>query len=97
MFFYLEHDKDSGFMSNFSYKSFTAPDPASWIFEAPNPNTPAPPASATIEFRHSDQCFMYCKALYFGDKDTASMILKTNQPTECKSLGRAVTPFSQEK
>lgn len=91
-------------MSNFYYQSFTAPDPASWIFK--DANTPATlntvigageQQQATIEFRHSEQYFMYCKALYFGDKDTAWMILNTKSPTECKSLGRAVRLFSQEK
>lgn len=103
IFFYMEHEKEFGFMSNFHYESFTAPNPALWIIKDANAPATSNTASeteeqqATIEFRHSEQYFMYCKALYFGDKDTAWMILRTKSPTECKSLGRAVNDFSQEK
>lgn len=109
IFFYREDDKDVGFMSNFYCQPFTAPDPASWLFELANP-TPAPPTSsnptigtgreqepATIEFRHSEQYFIYCKALCMGDHDTAWMILQAKSPAACKALGKAVRGFSEEK
>lgn len=103
IFFYKENE-DFGFMSNFYYESFTAPNPALWIAQQPKATNASDtsmvigePQQATIEFCHSEQYYMYCKALYFSDKDTAWMILKTRSPTECKSLGRAVNPFSQEK
>lgn len=103
IFFYMEREKDFGFMSNFHYESFTAPNPALWIFKDANAPTTSSTATeteeqrATIEFRHSEQYFMYCKAIYFGDRDTAWMILQTKSPMECKSLGRAVKDFSQEE
>lgn len=97
VFFYRGDDEDFGFLSNFYYQSFTTPNPALWICardgaDVPNNNNPA-----TIEFKHSEQYFMYCKALYFDDEDTAWMILTADQPKDCKSLGRAIPNFSQEK
>lgn len=106
IFFYMEREKDFGFLSNFYSESFTAPDPAGWIFEYHN--SPATSSNnigtegnrqekPTMDFSHSEKYFMYCKALYFGDEHAAVMILKAKSPTECKSLGRAVKLFSQEK
>lgn len=96
IFFYKEQEKDYGIMSNFYFQAFTAPDPAQWLLEGPDA-TPTTDNTADIEFSTSEQYFMYCKAVFFGDKDTGSVILNTKSPTECKALGRCVTNFVQWK
>ena len=48
------------------------------------------------EFKSSEQLFMYCKALFFGDDETVKEILKAKTPKEAKSLGRQVKDFNDE-
>lgn len=48
------------------------------------------------EFNSSEQLFMYVKALYFNDDETAEEILKTSEPQEAKKLGRQVKNFNTE-
>lgn len=50
-----------------------------------------------IEFKSSEQAFMYEKALYFKDKETADLILKVETPKEAKALGRQVKGFNSEQ
>ena len=44
-------------------------------------------------FHSTEQFFMFRKALYFHDKDTATKILQTTDPKHAKSLGRKVANF----
>ena len=44
-------------------------------------------------FSSNEQYFMYCKASYFNDMDTARDILRTQNPKQAKSLGRQVKNF----
>ena len=44
-------------------------------------------------FTSTEQGFMYIKALYFNDLKTASKIIKTNNPAECRKLGRQVKGY----
>jgi ribA/ribD-fused uncharacterized protein len=48
------------------------------------------------EFKSSEQLFMYLKALFFKDLETAELILKTNTPKEAKKLGRKIKNFDDE-
>lgn len=48
-------------------------------------------------FPTSEHFFMYQKAQFFGDKDTANKILLTNHPREAKKLGRQVKNFNSEE
>lgn len=48
-------------------------------------------------FHNSEQAFMWEKANYFNDIQTANMILKTSNPRLAKKLGRNVTPFDPDK
>lgn len=41
-------------------------------------------------FEHSEQAFMFCKALFAGDTASAESIIKTKAPGDCKRLGRKV-------
>lgn len=50
-----------------------------------------------IEFKSSEQAFMYEKALYFRDNETAELILKAETPKEAKKLGRQVKNFNSER
>lgn len=43
---------------------------------------------AEYEFVHSEQAFMFCKALFAGDRRAADAILAATNPKECKRLGR---------
>lgn len=45
----------------------------------------------------SEKYFMYTKAITFGDKEVAEKILKTDNPKECKNLGRQVKNFNSEE
>lgn len=46
-----------------------------------------------ITFKSSEQCFMWYKATYFNDDETADEILKAKTPKEAKRLGRQVRHF----
>ena len=50
-----------------------------------------------IRFYTTEQAFMYYKAVFFGDIETANKILKTEHPAECKKLGRLVKNYNDEK
>lgn len=45
----------------------------------------------------SEKYFMYTKAITFDDKEVAEKILKTDNPKECKNLGRQVKNFNSEE
>ena len=45
----------------------------------------------------SEHVFMYLKARFFGDTDTATKIIKAESPKEAKRLGRLVTGFDDTK
>lgn len=44
-------------------------------------------------FNNSEQAYMWEKALFFGDTETADKILKCKSPKEAKDLGRAVKNY----
>jgi ribA/ribD-fused uncharacterized protein len=44
-------------------------------------------------FHWNEQFLMYCKAMLFGDLETAEKVLAAQSPRECKSLGRDVRPY----
>ena len=46
-----------------------------------------------ITFNSSEQYMMYCKAITFGDMETAQQILKTRSFSKMKALGRAVQGY----
>lgn len=89
-------------MSNFYPTAFTAPHPASWLFgqhgldSTPASSSTGDEAQTSITFHHSEQYYMYCKALYFGDDDAARTIVNTVSPTACKDVGRFVKGFSEK-
>lgn len=47
-------------------------------------------------FNCTEQYYMYCKALTFGDFETAEAILKATTPKEQKRLGRQVKGFDAD-
>ena len=50
-----------------------------------------------LNFYNSEQAFMWEKAIYCGDTETAALILKTPSPNQNKKLGRKVKNFNAEK
>lgn len=48
------------------------------------------------KFLSSEQLFMWFKAIYFADEETANLILKTTTPKEAKELGRKVRGFDEK-
>lgn len=49
------------------------------------------------EFNCSEQLFMWQKALYFNDNETAEEILEAKGPKEAKALGRKVKGFNNDE
>jgi len=49
-----------------------------------------------LEFSSAEQFMMYNKALLFLDRETASKIMKTNNPRRQKELGRQVENFDED-
>lgn len=50
----------------------------------------------SIRFTSAEQYMMYRKAVLFKDEESASKILKEQDPNECKKLGRKVNGFIKE-
>lgn len=104
--FFHNENEDYGFMSNFYVITFRAPHPATWLSERYE-TAPAASSSSnarvedkeadTVEFRHSEQYYMYCKAIHFGDDDAGKKIMGANTGTECKAAGRSVRGFSDKE
>ncbi|KVP75212.1 hypothetical protein WJ96_05495 [Burkholderia ubonensis] len=46
-----------------------------------------------IRFANGEQYMMYCKAMFFGDAETAALILAEPDPSKVKGLGRAVKGY----
>ena len=49
------------------------------------------------EFFCTEQAFMWAKAKYFGDNDSAAKILKADDPLKCKQLGRLVKGYDDKQ
>ena len=49
-----------------------------------------------IYFKTGEHFLMYCKAMLFGDKDTAAKILVADHPKQAKYLGRLVKGFNEK-
>lgn len=47
----------------------------------------------TYTFTSTEKGFMYIKAITFGDSVIASKIMKTNNPAECRKLGRQIKGY----
>lgn len=103
--FFHKEEEEFGFLSNFYPETFEAPNPATWLLEQ---SETGPSASSggnartgeegpdTVAFRHSEQYYMYSKAIYFGDDEAARKILDADSATECKAAGRSVGGFSDK-
>lgn len=50
---------------------------------------------ACVPVKHTEKAIMLCKASLMGDYDTYRMLLQTEEPGQCKSLGRRVKPWNQ--
>ena len=50
-----------------------------------------------LTFNCAEQFMMYSKATFFGDKETAELIMQSTNPKEQKALGRKVKNFDAEK
>ena len=48
------------------------------------------------KFRNSEQAFMWEKAVFFGDMETAEKILLTPSPNQNKKLGRKIKNFKED-
>ena len=51
---------------------------------------------AGINFTHAEQFMMYAKAILFGDRQAADLILKAKTPKEQKALGRKINGFDEK-
>lgn len=103
--FFHNENEDYGFMSNFYRTTFRAPHPSTWLFQqfetvpgaAGSDNARAgDQGPGTVVFHHSEQYYMYCKAIYFGDEDAATKIISADTPTECKAAGRSVRGYNDK-
>ena len=50
-----------------------------------------------ISFFNSEKAFMWLKAMFFGDTDTARLIVETESPKAAKDLGRLVKGYDDAK
>ena len=50
-----------------------------------------------LHFKSSEQYFMWLKATYFDDYETADKILEAKTPKEAKALGRKVRGFDEKE
>lgn len=48
-------------------------------------------------FKNSEQAFVWRKAIFFGDTETALKILQSTSPRECQKLGREVKNYDDAK
>ena len=48
-------------------------------------------------YHSSEQLIQYMKAIYFDDEDTASAILKSDMPLDCKQLSKNIKNFNREE
>ena len=53
-------------------------------------------AVSSIHFSSMEQYMMYEKAICFGDRETASQVLRTSDVAEIKQLGRAVKGYNDQ-
>lgn len=51
----------------------------------------------TYTFSSTEKGFMYIKAITFGDLATASKIMKTDDPNQCRKLGRQVKGYKDSE
>jgi hypothetical protein len=51
----------------------------------------------TYTFSSTEKGFMYIKAITFGDSVTASKIMKTDDPNQCRKLGRQVKGYKDSE
>ena len=49
-----------------------------------------------IKFNRAEQAMMYFKAELFGDEDSMGKIMRTNDPSLQKKIGRAVANYDEE-
>lgn len=50
-----------------------------------------------LTFFNSEQAFMWEKAIFFGDMESAEKILKDPDPARCKAIGRRIENFNAEE
>lgn len=81
VFFWKEHP-----MCNFTRCKIILDDP---YFVAPDEDP--------LEFTSSEQLFMWFKAKYFKDDETAEKIYKSSSPEEARQLGRLVKHYDDGK
>jgi ribA/ribD-fused uncharacterized protein len=48
-----------------------------------------------VTFTHAEQFMMYAKALLFGDRDAAALVLQAKTPREQQAIGRTVRGFDE--
>ena len=103
IFFHKEWE-EYGFLSNYTPAKFLAPDPAlacaSWLISEKNDaRTLSCPVTIPtdniedipdIQFNHSEQYYMYCKAVCFGDTVAAGSILAASKASDCKDTARHI-------
>lgn len=103
--YFHNENGEHGFMSNFHSVNFEAPHPATWLFGGTKTVSSGLSSggahsggerSDIITFHHSEQYYMYCKAIYFGDENAAREIMGTDSATKCKSVGSSVKDFSEK-
>ncbi|OAA64752.1 hypothetical protein SPI_03399 [Niveomyces insectorum RCEF 264] len=108
IFFHKEWE-DFGFLSNYTPAKFSAPDPAvmcaAWLIGAKTAESTAPFSTTAgtdvseealaIEFKHSEQYYMYCKAVCFGDAAAARRILAASKASDCKDAARDIRGYDE--
>ena len=58
---------------------------------------PAPFVYNDVHYTTSEQFTQHQKSLYFGDHQTATQIITTESPADCKAIGNDIMNFNQDR
>jgi ribA/ribD-fused uncharacterized protein len=84
--FFFGQNNENGYLSNFYLSNFKDDKPSDLPSLIGNKN----------EYFCNEQYMMYQKAILFKDLKIAELIMKQNNPIECKKLGRKVKNFDND-
>ncbi|PSN71183.1 DUF1768-domain-containing protein, partial [Corynespora cassiicola Philippines] len=96
IFFYLPNESPYGVFCQWHPSSIMVSTSSLQFLTEPSSATLSA-HGAFIAFSCAEQCYMFCKALYFSDAESCARILSTPDPKEQKKVGQRVKGFNDFK